>query len=151
MCTKQKYYIHEDKYNKLKRFFTITYALGLLALTLILLVFVNSYCGISNMNDAIIITLYSYVILFLVGIVELFKTNRFIKIGIDSFFTGLYFVGLGYVLTNIFNENMYNYKINLLDWNNNINGNVCFLLLLSFITVSIVFIILGIKNKNNKV
>lgn len=142
---KQSQYMHEDSYNNLKRFLMITYAFGLLLLTLLLLLFINNYSGISNFSNAITITLYSYVILFIYGIVEIFKINRFIKISLDCFFTGLYFVGLALVLNKIFGESVSTYKINFLDWNNYCNGNVCFIILLSLLVVSIIFGILGIK------
>lgn len=145
---KQEQYLHDNKYNRLKKIFMLTYSLGLLVLTLLLLQFINYYCGLSNMNNAVLITLYSFGILFIYGIVELFNTNRFIKIGIDTLLSLFYLIGLGVVLTKLLGDNNPNsYRINFFDWNNYTNGNVCFIITIIFVMASIIFIGLGLKKK----
>lgn len=148
---KNKLYIKENIFNKMKKYYLLTYALGSLLLTILLLFSVELYKDIIFIRS-LLITLYAYVILFLFGIVELFKTNRFIKSGIDNLLIDIYLVGLHFILIGIFKDANTDYSINFLDWHNHTNGNVSFIILLTFLLVGIGFIITGIvlnKRKNN--
>ena len=146
---KLKMYLLEDKYNKIKKYFMLTYSLGLLVLTLLLLVVINIFFGINMMDSAVLVTICSYGLLFSYSIVELFSLNRFTKLGIDVLITPLWLIGIGYVIQELFEGNVItDYSVNFLDWSNHINGNILCIIILSFIFLSLVFLIIGcIKSK----
>lgn len=146
---KLKMYLLDDKYNKIKKYFMLTYSSGLLALTLLLLVVINSYSKIGMMGGAILITITSYSLLFSYAIVEFFNINRLLKLGIDGFITSIELVGIGYAIMRIANvtDNLANYKVNFLDWENCINGNVMCIILLSIILISMILLTLGLHKR----
>ena len=142
--SKIKMYLLDNKYNKIKKYFMLTYSLGLLILTLVLLEVINIYYGISMMNDAVLITICSYGLLFSYSIVEFLNLNRFTKIGIDGLITSAELVGIGYVIMRILGENnISDYKIDFFDWTNHINGNIMCIILLSLVFFSLIFLIIG--------
>lgn len=150
--SKLKMYLLEEKYKKIRKLFMLSYAFGLLIITLLLLIFINSYSGIGNMKNAFIITITSYGILFSYAIVEFFNINRLAKIGIDIFLTGIESIGLGYVISKLIGGNSFtDYKVNFNDWTHYTSGNVACIVLLSFLLLSIIFIVIGIiKHKKNQ-
>ena len=139
---KMKMYLLDNKYNKIKKYFMLTYSLGLLALTLLLLVVINTFYGISMMGSAVIITICSYGLLFSYAIVELYNINRFIKLGIDGLITYIELIGLKYVILNLFDVSN-DYKIDFSDWTNHTDGNVQCMILLSIIFISLIFLVIG--------
>ncbi|MGM9971776.1 MAG: helix-turn-helix domain-containing protein [Anaeroplasmataceae bacterium] len=150
---KKELYIDNIKFSKLKKYYTLTYALGCLLLTIILLFFVDMYRGI-NLKNSLLIALYAYSILFIYGFLDLFNINRLIRGGIKFLLFDGYLLGLYKVFILLLEDANNNYSINLLDWKNHTNGNVSFLIMLVFGIIGIIFIILGIINKrklqNNK-
>ncbi len=146
---KLKMYLLDDKYNKIKKYFMLTYSLGLLVLTLLLLVVINIFFGINMMGSAVLVTVCSYGILFSYSIVELFSLNRFTKLGIDGLITLLGLIGIKYLTQKLFEGNtVTDYSVNFLDWSNHINGNILCIIALSFIFLSLVLLIIGyIKSK----
>lgn len=147
-----KMYMLEEKYNKIKKFFMLTYSIGLLILTLLLLIVVNTYVKINDLGGAMLITVVSYGLLFSYSIVELFNVNRYIKLGIDGFITCIEWFGIGYIVTNYVGEDLFTeYKIDFSDWTNCINGNVMCIVLLSLAFISLVLLMIGIiKGKKRK-
>lgn len=146
---KLKMYLLDDKYNKIKKYFMLTYSLGLLVLTLLLLVVINIFFGINMMGNAVLVTVCSYGLLFSYSIVELFSLNRFTKLGIDGLITPLELIGIKYLTQKLFEENIVtDYSVNFSDWSNHINGNILCIIALSFIFLSLVLLIIGyIKSK----
>ena len=146
---KLKMYLLDDKYNKIKKYFMLTYSLGLLVLTLLLLVVINIFFGINMMGSAVLVTVCSYGLLFSYSIVELFSLNRFTKLGIDGLITPLGLIGIKYLTQKLFEENtVTDYSVNFSDWSNHINGNILCIIALSFIFLSLTLLIIGyIKSK----
>lgn len=149
---KLKMYTLEDKFNNIRKYFMLSYALGLLIITIFLLIIINTFFGINNIGGAILITLASYSLLLSYGIIELFSINRFVKIGIDTLLTGVELLGIGYVIMKVVGENNISYyKINFSDWANNTNSNVMCIIILSLVLISIIFFIIGLlKSKKVK-
>lgn len=139
---KMKMYLLDNKYNKIKKSFMLTYSLGLLVLTLLLLVVINYFYGISMMGNAVIVTLCSYGLLFSYATLELFNINRFIKLGIDGLITCIELIGLGYVIRKLFDSTT-DYKVDFSDWTNHINGNIQCIILLSILFISLIFLVIG--------
>jgi len=149
--SKIKMYLLDNKYNKFKKFFMLTYSLGLLILTLFLLIVINTYYGISMMSGAVLITICSYGLLFSYSIVEFLNLNRFTKVGIDGLITSAELVGIGYVIMRVFGENnISDYKIDFFDWTTHINGNILCIILLSIVFLSLIFLIIGYIKLNKK-
>ncbi len=148
---KLKMYLLDDQYNRIKKYFMLSYSFGLLILTLLLLVIVNIFYGISMMGSAVLVTICSYGLLFSYSIVELFSLNRFIKLGIDGLITPLELIGIGYVINSLFEGNtVTDYSVNFSDWANHINGNVLCFSFLSIVFLSIVFLVIGfVRTKKN--
>lgn len=122
----------------------LIYSSGLLLLTLSILISTNAYNPF-NIELAIKITLYCFLILFLYGLVELFSLSRMCKLGIDSLITGLYAVSLAKVLPFLMNVKEDNYfDIDFSDWANHTNGNVALIILLSFGAIGIGLIVWSI-------
>ena len=146
---KLKMYLLDDKYNKIKKYFMLTFSLGLLVLTLLLLVVINIFFGINMMGSAVLVTVCSYGLLFSYSIVELFSLNRFTKLGIDGLITPLGLIGIKYLTQKLFDGNtVTDYSVNFSDWSNHINGNILCIIALSFIFLSLVLLIIGyIKSK----
>ena len=141
---KLKMYLLDDQYNKIKKYFMLTYSLGLLILTLLLLVVINVFFGINMMGSAVLVTMCSYGLLFSYSIVELFNLNRFIKLGIDGLITPLELIGIGYLIQKVFEGNtVTDYSVNFSDWANHINGNISCIVALSIVFLSVVFLIIG--------
>ena len=137
-----------DNYDRNKKYFLITYALGLLLSTTLLLFVINAYVPI-NIGDAIVITLYCFVILIVYGIVSLFNINKYYKLSICSLFTVGYFIGLVKVLITVLGEpDQYSYRVNFNDWINYTNGNIMFIVCAILILLSILFLVLGLDKKD---
>lgn len=146
-----KMYMMDNKFQKNKKYFMLSYYFGLLLLTLLLLFVINMYEVIDFLWGAIIITIVSYGLMFSYSIIEFFKTNRFIKLGIDGLITCIESVGIGYVIMKVIGEDYFSYyKVNFNDWNNCINGNILCIIQLSIIFISLLFLSLGfIKSKKS--
>lgn len=93
---KLKAYIKEEKYKKLSKYFLLSYAFGLLFITLSLLLVINGYYKF-DVKSGLTITLYGYLPLFIYGIIELLSIKRSYKVSIDSFITGGFLTSLNYV------------------------------------------------------
>ena len=143
-----KMYMMEEKYNKIKKFFLLTYSIGLLLLTLLLLVVINAYVKIDNLSGAMLITVVSYGLLFSYSIIEFFNINRLIKLGLDGFITCIEWFGIAYVVTKYIGKELFEeYKINFSNWANCVNGNVMCITLLSLAIISTILLIIGIKKR----
>ena len=144
-------YLSEEKFNTIKKTFMITYSMGLLLLTLVLLTLINIYTGISDMNKAFIITTSAYGILITYGLIEFLNINRYFKLAIDFLLSGIELLGFGFLLNKLLEgESLSKYKIDFSDWNNYINGNIMCLSLSAIVLVAIIFIILGINKKKKQ-
>ncbi len=139
-----KMYMLEEKYNRIKKFFMLTYSIGLLLLTILLLLVVNMYTKI-DLGGAIFIAVVSYGLLFIYSIIEFFNVNRLIKLGIDGFITCIGWYGIGNIVSNYVGEDFATeYKIDFSDWTNCINGNVMCIVLFSLASISLILLIIGI-------
>ena len=135
-----------DNYDKNKKYFLITYAFGLLLSTIILLFVINAYTPI-NMINALIITLYSFVILIVYGLVNLFNINKYYKLSIDFLLTQFYFFGLEKVLIAVLGQpDDFGYRVNFNDWVNYTNGNIFFIIGALLILLSLLFFVLGFND-----
>ena len=142
-------YINEN-YENNKKYFWISYSIGLLLLTLLLIVFINIYIPI-NLSAALYITLYSYSLLIVISLIRLININKYIRIGIDFLLSIIFLFGLDKVLTHLLGQpDEFGYRINFNDWNHYTNGNVVCIIMIILFICSIIFFIVGLCRRNNK-
>jgi len=149
---KTKLGLSEEKFEKFKKWFLLTYTIGMTLLTLVLLIIINCYRPF-NLFNGIMITLYSYTILVVWGLISLIKTNSFTKIGLGILSILPYLFGLEMVLDVLLggNDGGSYYDVDFSNWSTHINANVSFIVKLSLLGLGILFLILGIiKSKINK-
>ena len=92
------------------------------------------------------ITLYSYTILAVFGLIGLIKTNAFTKIGLGFLSMLPYLFGLEKVLETLLGTNAGGsyYDVDFSNWSTHINANVTFIVKLSLLGLGILFLIGGL-------
>lgn len=141
-------YINE-KYETNKKYFLISYAFGLLLLTVLLLITIKFYISM-NFLSSLYITLYSFVILIVIGLVRFLPLNRWLRVSFDLFLSIFYLKGLGVVLIKLFGTpDEYEYKVNFNNWHDYTNGNVVCIMMITLLALAILFLIIGLLKKKN--
>ncbi len=142
---KTKLGLSKEKFSRFRKWFLLTYAFGMTILTLLLLVIIN-WNRPFNLFNGVMITLYSYTILALFGLIVLIKTNPFIKIGAGFLSMLPYLFGLEMILDKLLggNDGGSYYDIDFSHWSTHINANVTFIVKLSLLGLSILFLISGL-------
>lgn len=148
--SRQKAYLHADRYKTVRKFFMISYAAGLFGLTWLLLFCISRYT-LFDLLLAMKIAGYCFWILAGYGVVELLPVGRLIKLGIDSFVTALYFYGMNGVLNRLLeSEKTDCYRVDFSDWNGCSDGNVLLLVFSSLVLTGIILIVSGIIVRRKK-
>lgn len=93
---------------------------------------------------AIKITCYGFIPIFLCGVICMFRFDSFIKAGICTLLSTVAYYFVGPIVNHLFNLSENNYEIDFYNWEQHTNGNVLFIVLLSFLFVSAVFIGIGV-------
>lgn len=150
LFAKQKAYLTEAQYTKLRRFYPLLYAVGLFVLTVLLLLCINAFSRI-NLALALKITAYSNLILLAVGLTELLPANRLLRRGLESYCMAGYLFGMNGVFNTLLNtaHNGFStyYAISFSDWEACSNGNVSLIALLLFVLVGTVLLCLGARKQ----
>ena len=134
---------------KLTRFkFLISFSLILLLAVALL---TNNYFIYRfDLSSAILITLYSFSPVIFCAIICVLRFNGFLKAGFCTLFCALIFYFLDYIVNLLFGMNENNYHVNFNNWNENINGNLYLIFLISFLLISAVFIGIGFIRTRKK-
>lgn len=140
----QSRYMGEEKYEGISKYLFITYAMGLVLLTLIMLLCICAYSEF-DLPLALKCGGYCFILLIGYGLVELLPFVRMQKLGIDSIFTGLHLFGLNGVLNKLLEGGSGWYSINFSDWQYHADGNVAIIGLCFFTVLGIVFLFAGRK------
>lgn len=152
---KTKLGLSEQKFTKFKKWFLLTYAFGMTTVTLLLLVVIN-WSRPFNLFNGVMITLYSYTILVVFGLMGLIKTNAFTKIGLGFLSMLPYLFGLEKVLETLLggNDGGSYYDVDFSNWSSHTNANVTFIVKLSLFGIGILFLTIGLilhlKHKKQK-
>ena len=142
---KTKLGLSEQKFERFKKWFLLTYAFGMAIVTVALLIIINFYRPF-NLFNGIVITLYSYTILAVFGLIGLIKTNAFTKIGLGFLSVLPYLFGLEMILDKLLggNDGGSYYDVDFSHWSTHINANVTFIVKLSLLGLGILFLTLGL-------
>ncbi len=142
---KTKLGLSKERFSRFKKWFLLTYAFGMTVVTLLLLVVIN-WNRPFNLFNGVMITLYSYTILAVFGLIGLIKTNALIKIGLGFISILPYLFGLEMVLDKLLggNDGGSYYDVDFSNWSTHINANVTFIVKLSLLGLGILFIIIGL-------
>ena len=142
---KKRLWLSEQKFTKFKKWFLLTYAFGMTVVTLLLLVVINCNRPF-NLFNGVMITLYSYTILAVLGLIALTKVNAFTKTGLGFLSMLPYMFGLEMILDKLLggNDGGSYYDVDFSHWSTHINGNVSCIIHLSFLGLGILFIMIGL-------
>ena len=137
--------LSKEKFSRLKKWFLLTYAFSMMILTLLLLVIINISRPF-NLFNGIMITLYSYTILAGFGLIWLIKTNAFTKIGLGFLSVLPYLFGLEKVLETLLGtyDGVNYFDIDFSNWSTHIDANITFIIELSLLGLSILFLTVGL-------
>lgn len=104
------------------------------------------------LTSAIKMTCYGFIPVFLCGIICMFRFDSYIKAGICTLISTVIYYFSGYIVNYLFNLSENHYKIDFYNWEQYTDGNVLFIILLSLLFVSSVFIGVGVYRicKNTK-
>ncbi len=152
---KQKAYFLEEEYKKIKRFFLISYMAGIYIFTTIMLLTVSAYTKTGFLYGYKIFT-GCFWILLVFGIIRMSNLHIFTRLGIDFLIMSVYYLFLNGFLNYMLGSDYQGcYKINFNNWNTYTNGNVCFIIVLSSLALSVIFFVLSIiirrKLKKDKI
>ena len=132
--------LSKSKISKFK--FLISFASALI-LTVLLLVVINAWHPFA-LKSAILMTCYGFMPFILCSIICVFNIERFIKSGVCVFISAQTFYFTGYVANKLFNLKENYYKVDFTNWITNINANIFFIVLMSLLFISLIFIAIGI-------
>ena len=149
--SRQKLFVRDEKYRKIKRFFLLTYCAGLYLFTVLLLICVNEYTKI-NMELAVRITSDGFLLMFIYGLCELLPVKRLAKLGADSIMTGVYFYLLNGELNSLLSHGTLRdfYRVDYSNWTMCSNGNTALIVLVSLIAAGVAMLCVSAAVKRDK-
>lgn len=138
LFSKQKKYMAEERYIKLKKFFLLIYTSGDFLLSLFVLISVNIYNSSYSFNKGFIALIIGFILPALWSIAEFIPIKRLTKTGIDFIATGIYLYALNGVLNYLFGDNgVDSYHIDFSNWDNFFTGNLLIMMLVLFLVSGI--------------
>jgi len=104
------------------------------------------------LTSAIKMTCYGFIPVFLCSVICMCRFDSYIKAGICTLLSTLIYYFAGHIVNYLFGLNENHYEVDFNNWQHNSSGNVLFIIVLSLLFVSTVFIGIGIfricKSKN---
>ena len=141
--------LSKTNYSRYKFIFSFTVTLILTVLMMIHIRIRQSFM----LGNAILMALYGFVPVIICAVVCAFRFHALFKAGICSAVSGITFYCANHVATALFGpSSSSSYQVDFHNWEQCLNGNVQFIMLLSFLFVSIVFFAIGFfrVRRNNK-
>ena len=124
--------------------FTLTFALAILML-------LNIRIWQSFMlGPAILMTAYGFLPVILCAIINVFHFDGFLKAGICTAVSAVMFYFTNCVIAALFGPTENHYQVDFSNWEQCMNGNIHFILLMSLLLISAVFIGIGILRISRK-
>ena len=136
---------------KLSRYkFILSFTLVCL-LTILLLLNVYTWQPFM-LGSAILITVYAYIPTIFCTALCILPFDGFLKAGVCTLVSGIVYYFTGHVINALFQLNENHYEINFHDWQRCVAGNVHFIVLMSILSISAIFIAIGVIriNRNKK-
>ena len=128
---------------KISRFKFIISFTAACVLTILLLI--NIHIGNSfRVVPAILITCYAFIPAIISAVICALRFDAFLKAGICIAFSTVVYYFTNFVVDKIFGTNNSSYKVNFSNWQQYSNGNIHFICLILLLSISILFIGVGI-------
>lgn len=121
-------------------------------LTILLLLNINIWNNFSVV-PAILIACYAFIPVIFCAVICALRFNAFFKAGICIAFSTVMYYFTNCVVDKLFNTNNSSYQVNFSDWQQCANGNVHLLFLISLLSISVLFLGVGVfrlHKKNNR-
>ena len=132
--------LSKTNYSRYKFIFSFTVTLILTVLMMIHIRIRQSFM----LGNAILMALYGFVPVIICAVVCAFRFHALFKAGICSAVSGITFYCANHVATALFGpSSSSSYQVDFHNWEQCLNGNVQFIVLLSFLFVSAVFFAIG--------
>ena len=128
--------------------FTVTFAL-----TVLMIIHIRIWRPFM-LDNAILVAAYGFIPVIACAVICAFHFNALLKAGICTAISGTMLYCTNYVLASLYGPSASSsYQVDFRNWEQCINGNIQFIMLLSFLLVGTVFIIVGIfsiRKKSNR-
>ena len=111
-------------------------------LTILLLLCINVFKSFMLLS-AIKMTCYGFIPVFLCAIICIFRFDPFMKAGICTLQSAVIYYPCPHIVNRLFNLSENHYNVDFHNWTQNTNGNVLFIIVLSLLLVSAIFIGIG--------
>lgn len=119
-------------------------------LTILLLLNINIW-NTFRVVPSILITCYAFIPIMICAAICLLRIDAFLKTGISIAFCTIVYYFTNYVVDKLFGTNNSSYQVNFNDWQQYSNGNVHFISLISLLSISVIFLCIGIYRYHKKV
>ena len=117
----------------------------MVACVLTILLLLNNHIWNSfRVVPAILITCYAFIPAIICAVICALRFDAFLKAGICIAFSTVVYYFTNYVADKLFGTNNNSYQVNLNNWQQYSNGNVHFICLISLLSISVLFLGVGI-------
>ena len=140
-------FLSQTKISRFKYIISFTVAC---ILTILLLLNINIW-NTFRVVPSILITCYAFVPIMICAAICLLRIDAFLKTGISIAFCTIVYYFTNYVVDKLFGTNNSSYQVNFNDWQQYSNGNVHFISLISLLSISAIFLCIGIYRYHKKV
>ena len=139
-------FLSQTKISRFKYIISFTVAC---ILTILLLLNINIW-NTFRVVPSILITCYAFIPIMICAAICLLRIDAFLKTGISIAFCTIVYYFTNYVVDKLFGTNNSSYQVNFNDWQQYSNGNVHFISLISLLSISVIFICIGIYRYHKK-
>ena len=140
-------FLSQTKISRFKYIISFTVAC---ILTILLLLNINIW-NTFRVVPSILITCYAFIPIMICAAICLLRIDAFLKTGISIAFCTIVYYFTNYVVDKLFGTNNSSYQVNFNDWQQYSNGNVHFISLISLLSISVIFLCIGIYRYHKKV
>ena len=140
-------FLSQTKISRFKYIISFTVAC---ILTILLLLNINIW-NTFRVVPSILITCYAFIPIMICAAICLLQIDAFLKTGISIAFCTIVYYFTNYVVDRLFGTNNSSYQVNFNDWQQYSNGNVHFISLISLLSISVIFLCVGIYRYHKKV